>query len=83
MRGRYKQSMLVFGGVADDEALEMSTFFNDVCVRVITRCFVLFIHTLRMFVLKLERMQWHQVSPNLMRQSPVHKPDFPNKLYQY
>ena len=30
--GRYKQSMLVFGGVADDDALETSTFFNDVCV---------------------------------------------------
>jgi hypothetical protein len=33
---RYKQSMLLFGGVADDDALETSTFFNDVCV--LARC---------------------------------------------
>jgi hypothetical protein len=29
--------MLVFGGVADDDALETSTFFNDVCVLMMWR----------------------------------------------
>jgi hypothetical protein len=74
-RYRYKQSMLLFGGVADDDALETSTFFNDVYATVLfAHCFC---HdfppscgpcdTLCMYVLKLERMQWHQVFPHLER----------------
>ncbi len=66
--------MLLFGGVADDEALESSTFFNDVyaccaarvavVVMVVIDSYVVCVcDSVRRYVLKLERMQWHQVIP--------------------
>ena len=68
--------MLLFGGVADDDALETSTFFNDVCAALlpahICHTFPLSFcsrDTLCMYVLKLERMQWHQVIPYFERAS--------------
>jgi len=71
--------MLLFGGVADDDALETSTFFNDVYAAVLFAHYFCHnfppscapCHTLCMYVLKLERMQWHQVFPHFERTSKL------------